>query len=144
MAETEIQELVAEDEWRAAFSVMSQLRTHLTEETYLDYLCQMTAEGYRLFARVVDGDIVALAGIQIQVDMYYGRHVWVCELITDTGHRSEGHGLALLTFVEQWADERGCDLVALSSGIQRTDAHRFYEEQAGMERASYVYKQPLQ
>ncbi len=143
MAETRIQELVTEDEWRSAFPVMGQLRTNLDEETYLDYLGQMTADGYRLFARVVDGDIVALAGIQIQVNMYYGRHVWVCELVTDAEHRSDGHGLALLTFVEEWAEEHGCELVALSSGVQRTDAHRFYEDRAGMERVSYVYKQPL-
>lgn len=143
MAEMRIRELVTEDEWRSAFPVMNQLRTHLDEETYLDYLRQMTADGYRLFARVVDGDIVALAGVQIQVNMYYGYYVWVCELVTDDEHRSEGHGLALLTFVEEWAEEQGCDLVALSSGVQRTDAHRFYEDRAGMERASYVYKQPL-
>lgn len=143
MTETEIRELVTEEEWRSAFPVIGQLRTDLDEETYLGYLRQMTANGYRLFARVVDGDIVALAGIQIQVNMYYGRHVWVCELVTDAKHRSDGHGLALLTFVEEWAEEQGCELVALSSGVQRTDAHRFYEERAGMERASYVYKQPL-
>ncbi|UPM42063.1 GNAT family N-acetyltransferase [Halocatena salina] len=143
MAETDIQELVTEAEWRSAFPVMRQLRTHLDEEAYLDYVRQMTAEGYRLFARLVDGEIVALAGIEIQVNMYYGRHVWVCELVTDSDHRSSGHGLALLRFVEEWADEQGCELVALSSGVQRTDAHRFYEERADMERASYVYKQPL-
>lgn len=144
MTEADIQELETEDEWRSAFPVMSQLRTHLDRDAYLDYLRQMTGEGYRLFARRVDGDIVALAGVQIQVNMYYGRHVWVCELVTDAAHRSEGHGLALLTFVEEWADEHDCELVALSSGVQRTDAHRFYEERAGMERASYVYKRPLQ
>ncbi|RRJ28431.1 GNAT family N-acetyltransferase [Halocatena pleomorpha] len=144
MAETDIQELVTEAEWRSAFPVMSQLRTHLDEETYLDYVRQMTADGYRLFARLVDGEIAALAGVQIQINMYYGRHVWVCELVTDAERRSSGHGLALLTFIAEWADEQGCELVALSSGVQRTDAHRFYEERADMERASYVYKQPLQ
>ncbi len=34
--------------------------------------------------------------------------------------------------------------MALSTGLQRTDAHRFYEEKTGAERASYVYKPPFE
>ncbi|ELZ09186.1 MULTISPECIES: GNAT family N-acetyltransferase [Natrialba] len=143
MAKTKVHELETEAEWLGAFPVMSQLRTHLNEDSYLDYLREMTDDGYRLFAVSVDDEIVSLAGVGIQVNMYYGRHVWVYELVTDADHRSKGHGMKLLSFIEDWAEERNCELVALSSGLQREDAHRFYEERAGMERASYVYKQPL-
>ncbi|ELY85301.1 GNAT family N-acetyltransferase [Natrialba taiwanensis] len=143
MTETRVHELETEEEWVAAFPVLNQLRTHLDEESYLDYLREMTAEGYRFFAVSVDDEIVSLAGVGVQVNMYYGRHVWVYELVTDADHRSAGHGSKLLSFVEDWAEVNNCELVALSSGLQREDAHRFYEERAGMERASYVYKQPL-
>lgn len=144
MTETKVHELKTEEEWLDAFPVMVQLRTHLNEDSYLDYLREMTDGGYRLFAVSVDGEIVSLAGVGIQVNMYYGRHVWVYELVTDADHRSEGHGFELLSFVENWAEEESCELVALSSGLQREDAHRFYEERVGMERASYVYKSPLE
>ena len=140
----EIRELETRSEWLDAYPVMVQLRTDLDERSYLDYLHEMTTDGYRLFAGVVDGEIVALAGVGVRVNMYYGRHLWVYELITDADHRSRGYGLELLSFVEGWAERRGCELVALSSGVQREDAHRFYEERAAMERASYVYKRPLQ
>lgn len=143
MTDTQIHELRAEDEWIDAFPLMKQLRTHLDEESYLDYLHEMTDGGYRLFGAFVDDELVSLAGVAVQVNMYYGRHVWVYELVTDADHRSEGHGLDLLSFIEDWAEENDCELVALSSGLQRERAHQFYEEQAGMERASYVYKQPL-
>jgi GNAT superfamily N-acetyltransferase len=144
MTETTIHELETEREWLAAFPVMVQLRTRLDEDTYLDYLRTMTTDGYRLFAGSVDGKIATLAGVGVRVNMYYGRHVWVYELITDADHRSEGYGAELLSFVEEWGREQNCELVALTSGLQREDAHRFYEEWIGMERASYVYKQPLQ
>ena len=144
MTETEITELETCEEWAEAFPVMRQLRTHLDEASYLDYLREMTADGYRLFARTVGGDVVALAGIGEAVNMYHGRHVWVYELVTDEDHRSEGHGAALLSFVEEWAADRDRDVVALSSGTQRTDAHRFYEERARMDRASYVYTKSLE
>ncbi|MFB6346002.1 MAG: GNAT family N-acetyltransferase [bacterium] len=82
---------------------------------------------------------MTLAGVGIEVNMYYGRHLWVYELITDADYRSEGYGLELVSFLEEWADQKDCERVALSSGLQRKDAQRFYEEKVGMDRASYVY-----
>jgi len=79
----EIRELETRSEWLDAYPVLKQLRTDLDEGSYLDYRREMTADGYRLFAGVVDGEIVALAGVGVQVNMYYGRHLWVYELITD-------------------------------------------------------------
>lgn len=122
---------------------MNQLRTHLDAESYLEYLREMTTDGYRLFAAMKDGNIVALTGVEVEVTMYFGRHVWVHELVTDAAHRSEGYGRLLLSYVEQWAERQGCELVALSSGLQRDDAHRFYEETAGYERGAYVFHHQL-
>ena len=143
MTESTITELTSEDEWLDAYPVMAQLRTHLDEDSYLAYLREMDEDGYHLFALRTDEGIVSLAGLVIRLNMYYGRHVWVHELVTDEDHRSEGYGLELLSFVEDWAEEHECELVALSSGLQRDDAHRFYEERAEMEPASYVFKQSL-
>lgn len=139
----EIRELETVREWRDAFPLMRELRTHLDEEAYLAYLREMTADGYRLFAGSVDDEIVALAGAGVEVNMYDGRHLWVYELVTDPGHRSEGYGGELLSFLETWARGQDCETIALSSGLQRTAAHRFYEERADMERASYVFRRSL-
>lgn len=139
MSEPTIRELVSKAEWREAFPVMNQLRTHLDEETYLRYLDEMTADGYRLFGLFSEGELAALAGVDITTNMYYGRHLWVFELVTDSAHRSKGFGERLLRFLREWAETRGCEKIALSSGLQREDAHRFYEERTGMDRASYVF-----
>lgn len=140
----DVHELETKDEWLKAFPVMKQLRTNLDRETYLDYLLDMTADGYRLFAGVVDGDYVVLAGVGIEVNMYYGRHLWVYELVTDENHRSNGYGQELLAFLEDWAADQECERIALSTGLQRDAAQRFYENKAEMEPASYVYKKPVQ
>jgi len=134
-----IRELESEQTWLDAFPVMRQLRTDLDEEQYLDYLDRMTANGYRLFGLFSDGDLAAVAGVDIMTNMYYGRHMWVFELVTDADHRSRGFGGRLLRYLVDWAEDRGCEKVALSSGVQREDAHRFYEDHMDMERASYVF-----
>jgi len=139
MPETTIRELASETEWKSAFPVMRQLRDHLDRDAYLDYLERMSADGYRLFGRFVGDELVAVAGVDILTNMYYGRHLWVFDLVTDADHRSEGYGEELVEFLVEWAEDRGCEKVALSSGLQRSDAHRFYEESVEMERASYVF-----
>lgn len=143
MTETTIRELETDAEWREAFPVMAQLRPHLDEAAYLEYVAAMHEDGYRLFALSADDEIVSVAGVVIRLNMYDGRHLWVHDLVTDADHRSAGHGLELLTFLKDWAAQQDCERIALSSGVQREDAHRFYEERADMDRASYVYKDSL-
>ena len=138
-----IRELDTEAEWRSAYPVMRQLRPDVGEDEYVDLLTTMQSEGYRLLELDVDDQPVSLAGVSILTNLYDGRHVWVYDLVTDAGHRSNGYGGKLLEYVEDWARDRGCTTIALSSGLQRTDAHRFYEERPAMDRTSYVFKKRL-
>jgi len=138
-----IRELTTENEWRAAFPVLSQLREHLTEDRYLDYLREMRDEGYRLFAVFKGDDIVAIAGVVIRTNFYNGRHLFVFDLVTDADHRSEGHGEQLMQFLEEWARDRNCESMTLESGLWRDDAHRFYEERLDMDRYCYTFKKEL-
>ena len=131
-------------EMARAFPVMQELRTHLDEEQYASYLSDMVADGYRLFAREdADGRILALAGIALRTNFYYGRYAWVYDLVTSSRARSQGHGAALLAEVEKISRAAGCRAVALSSNFERVDAHRFYEDKMGYKRASYVFKKNL-
>ena len=139
----EIIELQSEAEFRQAFPVVRQLRPHLDEQRYLDLLALMVPEGYRMFA-VRDGTtVLAIAGVTIRTNFYNGRHVFVYDLVTDEGVRSQGLGQRLLTHVEEFARREGCATVALNSGMQRTGAHRFYEERMGYERPSYSFTKKL-
>ena len=141
--ELQIQELQSQEDWREAFPVMHELRTHLKEQQYLDLLHNMAQEGYRLFALRAGGRIVSLAGVGVLTNLSYGRHVWVYDLITVSDARSQGHGRRLLEFVEEFAHREGCGMIALSSGLQRTEAHRFYEDHLNYEKPSYVFRKRL-
>ena len=139
-----IKELLSKDEILEAFSVMQQLRTHLDEQTYLDLVLEaQEKDSYRMYALVNDHKIVAVVGFKPMITLYYGRFVWVCDLVTDMNDRSKGYGEQLLTYVHKWAEENKYEQVALSSGLQRKDAHRFYESRMGYDKVSYVFKKPL-
>ena len=139
-----IDELTTEVEWREAFPVMRELRPHLDEATFLDLMRAMKPQGYRLLAaRADDGTIRALAGIGEQTNLYYGHHIWVYELVTTASERSRGYGKALMDRVDALARDLSCDIVALASGLQRADAHRFYEDRVGMMRSAYTFQKSI-
>lgn len=139
----EIQELTSQEEFREAYPVMHQLRHRLTQEAYLNLLEKMIPAGYRLFALRNSGKIVALAGIAILINFYNDRHVYVYDLITTTEARSQGFGCRLLEFIELFARQENCKRIELSSGFDRTDAHRFYEQRMHYEKCSYVFRKEL-
>jgi GNAT superfamily N-acetyltransferase len=86
---------------------------------------------------------MALAGIAIRTNFYYGKYLYVYDLVTTESGRSKGYGKALLDAMEVLARAESCDTIALSSGFQRVDAHRFYEDKMGYDRVSYVFKKEL-
>ena len=86
----------------------------------------------------LDGrSLVGLASVYRDIEsIRYGRRTWLQDLVVDRAARSGGVGKALLAAAADWARERGCTHLALSSGGGRTDAHRFYERE-GMDQAMY-------
>jgi GNAT superfamily N-acetyltransferase len=140
----DIQELTSEQDWKSAYPIMKQLRTHLSEEEYLTLVQEATEkENYRLVALYDNEKMVAVTGFMPMITLYYGRFIWVCDLVTDANSRSKGYGKILLNYVHHWSKENGYDTVALSSGLQRADAHRFYEKKMNYDKVSYVFKKPL-
>lgn len=136
--------LESEAEIKAAFPVVQMLRSHLDEATYLSLVQEAQVKDHYQLAALYDKEVlVAVVGFKPMITLYYGRFVWVCDLVTDPAHRSRGFGEQLLTYVEKWAQERQYQAVALSSGLQRTEAHRFYQQKMDYDRVSYVFKKDL-
>ncbi|MFD1735185.1 GNAT family N-acetyltransferase [Bacillus salitolerans] len=136
---TKVKEMVNEEEWLEAFPVMNELRTHLSEEEYLKLLSSMILQGYRMFALYAEGKVVAVTGIIELVNLYNLKHIYVYDLVTSDSERSKGYGEELLQYIHTVAKERGCQFVALSSGLQRVDAHRFYEEKMKYQKTSFGF-----
>lgn len=139
-----IKELKTSEEILCAFLIMKTLRTHLTEKEYLELVNEaMEKDSYHLYALYDEGRMVAVTGFKPMITLYYGRFVWVCDLVTAPEARSKGYGETLLTYIHRWAEENHYESVALSSGLKRTDAHRFYEDKMNYDKVSYVFKHEL-
>lgn len=91
-----ITELTNTNQWLEAFPIMKQLRTDLTEETYIELLQDMSKDGYKLYAMYVENEIVSLAGLSWRINFYNKRHIFIYDLVTDVSQRSFGYGEKLL------------------------------------------------
>ena len=132
-----------DEERLACFPVLHQLRPHLKEEAFLTQLERQRARGYRLAYTLADdegadGQVAAVTGFDVGESLAWGKHLYVYDLVTDEGHRSQGHGEALIEFLRSYALEQGCQLLHLDSGVQRFGAHKFYMRE-GFHISSYHF-----
>jgi GNAT superfamily N-acetyltransferase len=112
----------------AAQDVHRQLRAQLPSEhaAYLAALQPVFANGGRLCLAVEDEAVRGLALWRVVENTYEGRRLYVDDLVVDAPWRSRGIGKALIDWLEDRARALGCAVLALDSGVQRSDAHRFY------------------
>src|SRR5436190_17651998 len=115
----------------STWPVMRQLRPHLDLQQYCAAVARMRqTDGFRLAAASVGGTVGAVAGFRTMEMLYCGRILSVDDLITDETMRSKGLGKALLDWLTREARSLGCGQLHLDSGLQRLDAHRFYERES--------------
>lgn len=127
-----------DDEIHACFDVLSQLRPSIKKSEFLKQIRNQYKRGYLLAALMLDGDVIAVAGFHLKENLAWGKHLYVEDLITEQTQRSNGFGKKLLTWLHNYARENDCNQLHLDSGIQRKDAHCFYERE-GMMFASHHY-----
>jgi GNAT superfamily N-acetyltransferase len=125
------------------FAVMVQLRPHLVEVEFVARVRSMQSEGFHLAFLEDAGAVRAVAGYRYYDKLFSGQNLYVDDLVTDLAQRSRGHGAALLDWLADEARRRGCTQLELDSGVQRSEAHRFYFRQR-MHISAFHFVVPLQ
>lgn len=122
----------------ACYPVMLELRPHLAEKSFVSRVRSQEKYGYALAYLSEHSGPVAVAGFRLGENLAWGRFLYVDDLVTLSSRRSRGFGAALLSWLTELAAKEGCNQLHLDSGIQRRDAHRFYEREQ-MKLASYHF-----
>lgn len=137
-----IQIASTDDEIMACFPVMAELRPHVDETEFLHRIQSQERAGYRLLFALNEGAVAAVAGFRIGENLAWGRFLYVDDLVTSEQQRSKSFGAALLSWLREHARQEGCEQLHLDSGLQRKDAHRFYERE-GVLISSYHFTERL-
>lgn len=116
-----------EQELRACYPVMKELRPHLeSEEAFVAQIMRQREQDYHMLA-VWDGDeVVALAGYRYQENTVYGRFLYVDDLVAAQQHRSRRWGALLLSKLTVFAEQAQCKRLVLDTGLTNGLAQRFY------------------
>ena len=123
---TDAQGRLAEPAWLArAEATHRELRPTLPPD-YAARLAEVFANGARMSVAIQDEAVLGVAVWRIIENTYEGRRLYVDDLVTTARARSGGVGKALMAHLQETARGLGCNVIALDSGTQRTDAHRFY------------------
>lgn len=109
-----------------ALAVLRQLRMQLDPEAWARVRTDPLGQRPTFTVAVEGGRVTAVAGWRLMATTSSGRRLYVDDLVTDEGARSQGHGRALLGHLRGRAAELGASALHLDSGVQRFDAHRFY------------------
>ena len=82
---------------------------------------------HHMVAVNADGEVVAFCALQFRPRLnHVQEEAWIPDLFVREASRREGIGRALLAEAEQRAAARGCTIMTLESGYERTDAHHLY------------------
>ena len=122
----DIRLLNSEEELRAAYPVMVQLRPTYSEDAFVEQVLRQFTTGYHLAACLLEGRPVSLAGYRYVENLYAGFNIYVDDLVTDEAIRGSGTAKALFEWLVSEAKKKGCGQLHLDSGVQRHRAHRFY------------------
>ena len=120
------------------WEVLSQLRVELEYGEFENLIYDMRDKEYKMFGLFDGGELVTYSGAFIQTNLYHKRHLFVDDLVTYDSIRSRGYGNAMIEYLINYAKVGGCENIVLSSGIQREDAHKFYEKN-GFIKKSFVF-----
>lgn len=116
-------------ELEEAYEVLKELRPELSYDEYEDLVYAMRHQEYKIFGLYHQGKLSTYAGVAVQVNLYWKRHLFLYDLITTKAFRSQGHGKEMLEYLEDYAKITNCTMLVLTSSFIREDAHRFYERE---------------
>ena len=133
---------IIELEWlRQSESVFRQLRPHLPTD-FVGRMKEVFATGAEMAACVVDGNVRGITVFRVFEKTFSGRELYCDDLVTDETARSTGVGRTMIAYMESIAAQRGCDTLALDSGCQRQQAHKFYFRE-GLTIPAFRFSKPV-
>ena len=133
---------ITDDEIRACYPVMAQLRPHVQADDFVPRVRRQEQQSYRLAGRWVGEKVVAVAGYRHGECLSQGRYIYVDDLVTDEPVRSSGVGHGILAYLEGLARARHCPSIELDSALERALAHRFYFRE-GYVISAFVFRKQL-
>jgi GNAT superfamily N-acetyltransferase len=124
--EIEIKNAIDSDTILACFTLVKELRPHLSKENYITQIERQRKKGYQILFIEAGTTIVSFMGYRIQEHLAWGKILYIDDFVTKSDSQNHGYGSKLIDHIIKIAKENNCDQVHLDSGYNRNRAHRLY------------------
>ena len=129
----EIIEFTKEEEILANYDILRLLYSadkypHMSREFYSEMIPELMKNGYRQVAVLIDEKIVGVSSFEVITRLYMGRIMRVNDLVILEDYRGRGIGRKLIEYIKEQSIADNCNAMVLDTGIERKDAHKFYEK----------------
>lgn len=92
-----------------------------------------------VFIAAVNSEVVGFIGVVREIAFEFdGDYLRITALAVSKNYQGKGVGSALLERIEELAKENKISLIALNSGLNRLESHKFYEN-SGYSKKSYGF-----
>jgi N-acetylglutamate synthase-like GNAT family acetyltransferase len=107
--------------------LINQLGYPCTKDTMEERIKSLVPGISSVCVAEIKGTIIGYAALDITHPFHLNNKIArLTSLIVDSPYRGKGIGKLLMTHTENIARNNQCEYIELTSGVQRTDAHRFY------------------
>ncbi|HEY1259335.1 MAG TPA: GNAT family N-acetyltransferase [Stellaceae bacterium] len=124
----EVRAATAADAAAVARLVGQLVREEIAAEEIGERLRRLAATGSDpVFLACEQGAAIGLMALHVAPILHYARPALrITELVVDCRHRRRGIGRLLIAQAERQAAAVGCEIIELTSALDRNDAHAFY------------------
>ena len=134
------------DDYNIVFEFIEKLWTYNSyDKSAIRKVYQEVLDSADTFAFLLFEGIKAVGfchGAYINTFWLSGKTCYLSSIITLEEERRKGHGATMMNHAKKLAEQQGCKGIILDSGMQRTDAHAFYENY-GFSRSAYCFELKL-
>ena len=86
----------------------------------------LSLPNYYCFGLMFDGRLQAMAGGHVHTRLLSGKQLAIDYIIVSAKSRSSGYGKAFLKYIEAWANEQHCELLAINTSLTSSKSQAFY------------------
>ena len=120
----------APEDAAAVSALLGELGYEVTPEAAAERLRRLNETGWDpTFIANEDGQALGLLALhRCHMIQYPTAVARITALVVDQRARRRGIGRVLVDNALRWAEQRGCELVELTSALNRVEAHAFYRD----------------
>lgn len=117
------------DDLKEAYEILQEIREDQSFDDFCTMFYFMNEENYKMIGWYDDNELITITNIKLDFSTYYGKYIYIYDLVTKTNKRSQGYGKKMIKYLSSLALSFDCDNLVLNSLIDKVEAHRFYKRE---------------